>query len=321
MPTQCSTVEKYNAVLLIAMCFIMAITVAYAMYRFIKTFRDTTCKTISTTGKVVGIIFQISTISALMTFWAWIPSTVLCCPSLVLIQGKGGVIMIVYALFYSMQTCTLMIIYFDIIQSIFSSHEFQVTSATRRLYNTIFSLFALCTVIAVFVYTMSLLDVWLFFMLIVLYLVLYWICFVSLVILFMYKLTRVYKSLQYEDNQFLIKPMTKVTILASVSLSCTFANLVWFAVCLQTDPLALERIGDWIALLDIFSNFLCVTMSYKAFKNVYVKMCGFADTRCDAYWTQKLKEDVKTQSMQALNTLEMEKSMDGEEIKADPQNI
>ena len=124
----------------------------------------------------------------------------------------------------------------------------------------------------------------------------------SLVIIFISKLIQVYKSIKYEGNQFLIKPITKITILSSISISITFISILLFAtfITIKSQNLFIEIAGSWIGLLDLYTNFLCVIICYGPFKMYYMVLCKCVDKRCFRCWSYMITNKNNQQSESEL---------------------
>lgn len=100
---------------------------------------------------------------------------------------------------------------------------------------------------------------------------------------------QVYKNLnktEYnEETEFLIEPITKITILCAVSLMITLLNMSLSILWVVMDYSAiLGKIGNYSMTLDIYTNFLCVIFCDKIFKQRYLCICSCLDDKCRRCW-------------------------------------
>ena len=91
---------------------------------------------------------------------------------------------------------------------------------------------------------------------------------------------------QKKDGQNLLSAITKQTILSLTSI-CSMVvvfslNFVFNAIV--TDIFNSTAHADFIAvtfcLIDVWTNFICIFLSYGAFDDYYTKICGCCDTKC-----------------------------------------
>ena len=112
---------------------------------------------------------------------------------------------------------------------------------------------------------------------------------ISLVILFIHKLVQVYRNLNEREHnketEFLMEPITKVTILSSISLFITLMNaFLWGIYNFSGNPRIIWNICVYISTLDLYSNFICVLFCEKAFKDKYFMICSCLDLKCRDCW-------------------------------------
>ena len=99
-------------------------------------------------------------------------------------------------------------------------------------------------------------------------------------ILFVYKLIKVYK----DSDDVLTVVITKTTLLVTISVAATFIHLTSTVFRLIGRDLFGFEYFDWIdnfiVLADIFTNYLCIILSYKTFRNYYSRYCTWFDSKC-----------------------------------------
>jgi len=110
----------------------------------------------------------------------------------------------------------------------------------------------------------------------------------SLLIVFVGRLLRVYKSLEFVDNSFAVNAITRLMVLTSISLIMTFLDVLSFVIHAVSE-VKYKRGFTYVILLDVFTNFLCVSLSYAAFKNYYTAICSCYDHQCRICWTKVIE--------------------------------
>ena len=100
---------------------------------------------------------------------------------------------------------------------------------------------------------------------------------------FVSKLYQILKlsPIQSIDNG-LLKAITKTTILALISFIMT--AVMTFMIFLIGDGVSRHKslwlLQIMLIIMDIYSNFICVVLTYKMFDNQYRRCCGCADEKC-----------------------------------------
>merc|ERR1712157_354999 len=98
--------------------------------------------------------------------------------------------------------------------------------------------------------------------------------------LFIYKLIQVSRHIDdnNNDNDKLLKAViTKNTILTLISFGVTVLVIIIFVIVSVTKLWWLAAYG---ILLDAFTNYICITLTFKYFDSIYFKMCGCIDAKC-----------------------------------------
>ena len=121
----------------------------------------------------------------------------------------------------------------------------------------------------------------------------------SLVIYFISKMIRVHKRLfetkPQDTNNFILKPVTKVAILTTVSFISSFSQwlcwVIYFAVVGSPVSVIILPLGQFMSMFDVFTNFLCVMLSYKLFERQYEFLCCCMDKCCQRCWSDIATKD------------------------------
>eukprot|EP01083_Nonionella_stella_P044747 120370_1 len=119
---------------------------------------------------------------------------------------------------------------------------------------------------------------------------------VAITSLFVSKLTVVFRcALQTDrstdpnklkkDNAF-INLITKTTLLSLTAMSITFVSclLLLFRFTAFGKYPIVPAISDLVVSIDIYSNFLCYSLSFKYFHRYYFKLCRFCDLKYKRLW-------------------------------------
>ena len=93
---------------------------------------------------------------------------------------------------------------------------------------------------------------------------------------------------QYVANptdKSVVSAITKTTILTSISIIITFSNAIVAMIRINNpNDIYTAWIANYFVLLDVYTNFLCVIMCYKAFRRYYKTLCSCFDIKCRKCW-------------------------------------
>ena len=87
-------------------------------------------------------------------------------------------------------------------------------------------------------------------------------------------------SLDRKINDRMLSSITRMTILTVFSAIFTMLVMVYYLIL--HDDFKLHARG-WIYLLDAYSNFICIMLSYDIFEGYYRRLCHCVDKRCRRY--------------------------------------
>lgn len=138
---------------------------------------------------------------------------------------------------------------------------------------------------------------------------------VSITILFLYKLRKVYKNVtDAKSNHDFISITTRNTILSSISVLFT-AFAVSAVASATRGRILLIIISDFMFLFDIYSNIICTLLTYTIFEKEYNKYCKCLDLKCRSCCKSFLSTPTEIQlasSMSSVSSIDQTKSEETE---------
>ena len=225
---------------------------------------------------------------------------------------------------YFIQSVFCMLIFFNKVRGMLqNSVLFSVSKITIGIFYSFFVLLVswciLCIIERVIFMSLLKIQVPIFFRYIsILSILAYALTNISLVIFFIYKMVNLYKQLSRlkdkNDIAFLLVPITKVAILSTLSFVMTVATACYVIIGNITGNPNLAWFGYFIAIFDIFTNFLCIMLSHKLFDHEYQLLCSCIDTICQRCWgnialtenevnmVEQIEIDTKTKSIEIVTT-------------------
>ena len=196
--------------------------------------------------------------------------------------------LLIYYGMFGVQSFSLIVIFFDRIKRVFDKTPFQLSKCTK--YSFQFILIGLPPYLFMILIGYSLCTqncyIWVYLM--TSSLLIYIILLILLVILFIYKLIQVYNN--EHNNDVLIGAITKMTILASLSVIITFLDAISTILYFRLNDIYSEWTSIFISLIDLYTNFICIIFSYKIFKPFYHILCKCLDSKCRACWIKLITE-------------------------------
>ena len=137
-----------------------------------------------------------------------------------------------------------------------------------------------------------------------------------LTFLFVKKLIDVNKrsgGAQQNATNRLLSAITKQTILTFISISSLLLLITMSLLFNETGILTTSIHGNFVftlcAFVDLWTNFICILLSYGAFNGYYTNMCGCCDTKCK----QLCDKSGKSQKNDRI-TLDKAESMSGPSV-------
>eukprot|EP01084_Bolivina_argentea_P132102 233113_1 len=216
---------------------------------------------------------------------------------------------IYFIIFYGLQTYLLWLVLYLRLKYVFDGSEYSLSHGVVKFCKIVFSLIPMTApfylIIVWFMHddksTIILLSMPFVF-------IISFSCFLAFT--FVHKLVQLFKTTETDQNRTnetcaesmldnkLLSMITKSTILALVSLSmtvCTPISLLfgYYAIS-RTDNQVIHEVGclvlAFITLADVYTNYLCILMSYNCFHKMYVSMCIKCDKKCKMYCIKKLSQ-------------------------------
>merc|ERR1711933_284617 len=108
---------------------------------------------------------------------------------------------------------------------------------------------------------------------------------------------------QTEETELLEYSMTKITVLSLVSYTITF--LTSSSIILRfmfLESLFIEFFAHFMITLDVYTNFVCIMLSYKYYSKIYGKICCI-HTYCTLCWRELVEEFNAEDVIKSIHTL------------------
>ena len=134
---------------------------------------------------------------------------------------------------------------------------------------------------------------------------------VWLVFLFIFKLIQTYGC--EEADESLIELITKISILCFTSAFTVLLTSIFVSLSLEITSYHWYFILDIFVIMDLYTNFLCVLLSFRYFDRFYLTICKCCDHQCYECWRR---------CIQVLKTRKLSKSNDSidSETTVEPTN-
>eukprot|EP01083_Nonionella_stella_P070122 187440_1 len=283
MAIDCSTSTPLSILLIIfgLMCCVFIFIAIHGLYGFIAKEKEL-MQTMSARLKCFEITFLISTILAIVFN---VPLALSQC----FFSDLKIIFVMPWLIFYGIQTYLLGILFFYRLVRVFQRTRLRVTKATQTIYKTSFivlpTYFFLVAIFFVAIVMPLRLDVshpWLPSILFGLAISSFVLLSASLMALFVIKLTQSYRGM---SDQALISAITKLTVLNTISITITlvdgFVTVFFFGLSDSKYFHWIDIASDYFSVLDTFTNFCCILLSYQSFKMYYWKVCLCCDSGCN----------------------------------------
>ena len=214
-------------------------------------------------------------------------------------HGLLSIINNIFNLVFAVQLFTLLILFYVTVNAIFIGTSFELSKITKTIYKIMFIAEPIYIIIVLIARSFLSLSFWAILVgFCVLFLLL---LMISIIILYIYKLICVYRSVggnKNEQNTIMVDKITKLTILCSISIGITFCDFVSLVIgysgLLSTNYLYFHY---FVVLFDIYTNLICIVLSSKIFEKYYVILCKCMDIKCKICWTKiannKVTQDEK----------------------------
>lgn len=113
-----------------------------------------------------------------------------------------------------------------------------------------------------------------------------------LVIIFIIKVFQTYqKTKDNISNPKLIKLITKISLLTFISTTFVILSSIASLLLPIVNSPHMIMMFTWALSIDMFSNFLCIYLSYASSHKLYIKLCKCCDRKCFAMWNKCANKD------------------------------
>lgn len=190
---------------------------------------------------------------------------------------------------YVTQFYLLLLVLYTRLKVIFQDTMWKISRNMVRFYTTIFVITPSIFIVAAIIHTIlpftiiDLIGVLLCFVMII-------ILIISMMVLFIRKLIQIYKNAflttETDDSTLWISTITKTTLLTFISILLTLLSPISLAMANVTKSTHAVWVSNFMVLFDVYTNFICVTLSYNHHADHYNKLCGCMDSQCRKMWTK-----------------------------------
>eukprot|EP01084_Bolivina_argentea_P047778 88060_1 len=292
-------------ILYVVISAVLIITLFPIGYHFIQNFRSNKAKTLKNTKLgnkffYVGLLYLIQSSITLMLF----------SPEIILSRChyesyiSNEILKPTIAIGYGSQLCLMEIIWFMRLYEGFKGTTLALNKCTVNLY------VILNIIGAVFIFPMLLsyhfINDEIFSIIFAVAVFFYISITISFAILFIHKLIKAHQNIN-SDAAF-IETIIKILLLTICSTVITIITIIATVISqfsfIHSDPNALHAQFAWYfgSLIDIYSNILCVILSYSDFNFLYLKLCGCTHKNCNVCWNKLImSKNVKPKSNTEIN--------------------
>eukprot|EP01083_Nonionella_stella_P175526 611521_1 len=115
--------------------------------------------------------------------------------------------------------------------------------------------------------------------------------------LFIYKMLQVTKgTISTGKNTSFMKVITKTSLLTLISSFITVITFTGLALEPMMTSIHLYYLHHVLIVVDVYTNALCVFLTYGHFNSYYYKLCGCCDSNCHIFWIKFTHEEVNQTS-------------------------
>eukprot|EP01084_Bolivina_argentea_P256582 432038_1 len=263
----CSVGIRYSGYIFIAVCFCFVVVTIFIMTKFIKYSRSTE---LEKSYIICMIIFYV--MICLSFIGSMLHGLNACSFDLPFVEWKliNQMYYILFAGFYFIQYHIMLFVLFQRVYFVFKNSTFKLSKCNVGTFITIHVLFVIDIALSIGspylgifsgIYAMLLLSLIAF-----------------LTILFNKKLSQLFKTVGENEkngtkNIYLLTVITKCTVLTCASIIFTIIAQILFG-------LIHAFFVSFIVVLDVFSNLMCVTLTFNFSDTYYYRYCNFCDMCC-----------------------------------------
>eukprot|EP01084_Bolivina_argentea_P157555 274536_1 len=291
MSSDCTLLELVLSsvyIFIVGILFLISIHITYKFLQRIYKAEDKPPLLVSSTG-IIFLVFATLTLFGLIIPWR----LSVCYPQILYLSP-------LYVTIYCIQSYLLLLLLFFRLYFVFCGTIYGLSKLTLKIYTILFCLLPFFFSIAV--YQIGIEGRWNNPLMVTIIIIgyIYIIIFASTIsILFIHKLLIMARSIN-ANNDSLIIVVTKTSILSFISSFMTIIPpLVLMVIFIKgsdsiyyqttTQQYIVRFIIDILFAIDVFTNFICIVLSYKFFNHSYLVICGNLDAKCKEYWFTKSK--------------------------------
>eukprot|EP01084_Bolivina_argentea_P279322 477521_1 len=301
----CTVSEKIYSIFLLIVAVVLWISTFPIIYQFVRKYIHVNKSTFeSNAAKRMHRLFYIGLVFIFLTFLALLIDIVLhifgCLRhNQLYTEAIWNISSYLFSSLYVIQFYFLLLLLFMRIHTVFMGSVFHLSNHTVIMYKIIYAFMPITMITCVVMFSFNSI---IFGILAALTVLMIMILVISLMILFTYKLIKVYKiesNANVTDKDHLINVITKNTILTLSSLSMTFIQII--AVICQTFVLSnmngIDPTG-FTTLIDLYTNMICFLLTYNEFNSYYYKLCKCVDVKCKHLCGKMVGSDIKMLEME-----------------------
>eukprot|EP01083_Nonionella_stella_P095409 267862_1 len=197
-----------------------------------------------------------------------------------------GFILLMFSIFYSVQYYMLLVSLFLRLKETFHGSIYELSECTVKTFKFLFTFNPLFMTITSVILAFNMIIG------IALFSILFVIAFgmtTTIVWLYVYKLSKVYKNVDADEHY--VDIITKLTILLVFCILGTFIAPIPVTLHFMASPM--DAYAFWtvhsMLSLDIYMNFICIVLSYSYFNPYYLKLCGCLDAKVKKKYRRTIK--------------------------------
>ena len=275
-------------VIFLFITFILLLTCIYGSYKYYKFSKENASSRPPKLLSVIGpihLIISILALSSALIYYIFEAST---CYDIDVVRvarerPDAYISFMIYMIFYCTQVYGLWFILFLRLRQVFQSSVYQISCCTNNILRAVLIIMPLL-VIAILSGQLNQQITILLTSLCMIISACYCIFITSI---FVYKLFKVYKNFNSTpdantsmDDELLVT-ITKNTLLAIISIISTILNGVVVVIAYSNlNNVPLWYFKDFCWILEMYTNFGCILLTYQYFDEYYLRFCGCIDARC-----------------------------------------
>lgn len=191
---------------------------------------------------------------------------------------------------YQIQNIALSLIFFLKIIYVFKGTSFELSKSVKCTYSIIYIVLSLSGIaLLIWAFEDNQND---FKYLFIGALLLYMTIMLSMTILFIQRLVKIYRMDAGNNNQNekqLVTPITRLTILVSISMIITLLFCIILLIESFTRTIMMEYIASCAAVADLYTNWVTAMLTDKRLENkLYFRVCGYPHNGCNNCWIKVL---------------------------------